>query len=145
MRLFKAFILVSLLYTHQASAESRSSAWILEYIDSVNVEIVDRIKDGRWTNLKEVREYAEEKLRSKRLKIQDFDGEYTLRIYGFGQKSPFCHAYLELSLMSVAKNWDGLESTEFTLLSQGSLIYHASKLNSDIVNFTQEFMKMFEE
>ena len=93
-KLIKAFTLISLIFTYQANAENSLSAWMFDYIDSVNVEIDDKITDGCWTNLKEVREYSEKKLRANRLKVVDFDAEYTLEIQGLGQRTLHCHAYV---------------------------------------------------
>ena len=142
-RLIKAFTLISLIFTHKANAENSLSAWMFDYIDSVNVEIDDKITDGCWTNLKEVREYSEEKLRSSRLKVVDFDGEYTLEIQGLGQRTLHCHAYVSIKIRSTGNNADGIASDALILLTRQSFIYSETKLNNKIIGFMQAFFNEF--
>ena len=142
-KLIKAFTLISLIFTHQANAENSLSAWMFDYIDSVNVEIDDKITDGCWTNLKEVREYSEEKLRSSRLKVVDFDGEYTLEIQGLGQRTLHCHAYVSIKIRSTGNNADGIASDALILLTRQSFIYSETKLNNKIIGFMQAFFNEF--
>lgn len=67
--------------------------WFKEMgIKNVKIVIQDDIKDGCWTNLKEVREYTEEKLRIIGLKAVDETSSVTqadlnLAIIGVGQKT----------------------------------------------------------
>jgi hypothetical protein len=143
MKLIKALTLSSLLFTHQANAENSLSAWIFDYVDSINVEIDDQITDGCWTNLKEVREYSEKKLRANRLKVVDFDAEYTLEIQGLGQKTLHCHAYVSIKIRSTGNNADGIASNALILLTRQSFIYSETKLNSKIIGFVQAFFNEF--
>ena len=51
-----------------------SKAWSTELQNiKANVFLQDSATGGCWTNLKETREYAEEKLRMKNIQIADFD------------------------------------------------------------------------
>ena len=143
MKLIKALTLSSLLFTHQANAENSLSAWMFDYVDSINVEIDDQITDGCWTNLKEVREYSEKKLRANRLKVVDFDAEYTLEIQGLGQKTLHCHAYVSIKIRSTGNNADGIASNALILLTRQSFIYSETKLNSKIIGFVQAFFNEF--
>ena len=143
MKLIKALTLSSLLFTHQANAENSLSAWIFDYVDSINVEIDDQITDGCWTNLKEIREYSEKKLRANRLKVVDFDAEYTLEIQGLGQKTLHCHAYVSIKIRSTGNNADGIASNALILLTRQSFIYSETKLNSKIIGFVQAFFNEF--
>lgn len=143
MKLIKALTLSSLLFTHQANAENSLSAWIFDYVDSINVEIDDQITDGCWTNLKEVREYSEKKLRANRLKVVGFDAEYTLEIQGLGQKTLHCHAYVSIKIRSTGNNADGIASNALILLTRQSFIYSETKLNSKIIGFVQAFFNEF--
>jgi len=143
MKLIKALTLSSLLFTHQANAENSLSAWIFDYVDSINVEIDDQITDGCWTNLKEVREYSEKKLRANRLKVVDFDAEYTLEIQGLGQKTLHCHAYVSIKIRSTGNNADGIASDALILLTRQSFIYSETKLNNEIIGFMQAFFNEF--
>ena len=143
MKLIKALTLSSLLFTHQANAENSLSAWIFDYVDSINVEIDDQITDGCWTNLKEVREYSEKKLRANRLKVVDFDAEYTLEIQGLGQKTLHCHAYVSIKIRSTGNNADGIASNALILLTRQSFIYSETELNSKIIGFVQAFFNEF--
>ena len=143
MKLIKALTLSSLLFTHQANAENSLSAWIFDYVDSINVEIDDQITDGCWTNLKEVREYSEKKLRANRLKVVDFDAEYTLEIQGLGQKTLHCHAYVSIKIRSTGNNADGIASNALILLTRQSFIHSEIKLNSKIIGFVRAFFNEF--
>ena len=143
MKLIKALTLSSLLFTHQANAENSLSAWIFDYVDSINVEIDDQITDGCWTNLKEVREYSEKKLRANRLKVVDFDAEYTLEIQGLGQKTLHCHAYVSIKIRSTGNNADGIASDALILLTRQSFIYSETKLNTKIIGFMKAFFSEF--
>ena len=103
----------------------------------------DKITDGCWTNLKEVREYSEEKLRSNRLKVVDFDGEYTLEIQGLGQRTLHCHAYVSIKIKSTGNNADGIASDALILLTRQSFIYSETKLNTKIIGFMKAFFNEF--
>ena len=107
------------------------------------VEIDDQITDGCWTNLKEVREYSEKKLRANRLKVVDFDAEYTLEIQGLGQKTLHCHAYVSIKIRSTGNNADGIASDALILLTRQSFIYSETKLNNKIIGFMQAFFNEF--
>lgn len=54
-------------YSHGASPDT---------IGSISITINDEAKDACWTNLREVREYAEEKISSKRYNLVPENGNY---------------------------------------------------------------------
>ena len=69
MRFF-AFLFAITAWSSQAEADYHS-AFDFSEIASVHVQLVDTATGACWTNLKEVREYAEEKFRIKGVKIVD--------------------------------------------------------------------------
>ena len=69
MRFF-ALLFAVLAWSSQAEADYHS-AFDFSEIASVHVQLVDIATGACWTNLKEVREYVEEKFRMKGVKIVD--------------------------------------------------------------------------
>ena len=75
-----ALVLTAFILGNQASAEeflydNRITAEDLKSIQSVEIKLVDNATGACWTNLKEVREYAEEKLRMKGIKVSSRKSE----------------------------------------------------------------------
>lgn len=75
-----AIVLTAFILGNQASAEeflydNRITAEDLKSIQSVEIKLVDNATGACWTNLKEVREYAEEKLRMKGIKVSSKKSE----------------------------------------------------------------------
>jgi len=73
-------IFLASIFSSTATAQWYSSGGTSESVSSISVSLVDNAKDACWTNLREVREYAEEKLRLKRYNVVADDGDYTFEI-----------------------------------------------------------------
>jgi hypothetical protein len=56
-------------------------------IGTINVSLNDSVDGACWTNLKEVREYAEEKLRQQGYEVVSKEGKYNFRISVHGGRS----------------------------------------------------------
>jgi hypothetical protein len=112
MRFF-ALLFSVLAWSFQAEADVYDPNFKLSQIKEVNVHLLDNAKGACWTNLREVREYAEEKLRMRGVKVVDqrmsLVGEqtYTLaiavhsrRLYNDGTGP--CWGNFDLGLMTFA-------------------------------------------
>ena len=85
MRFFTLICALMVWATSSQAQELHDDAFRLSQIDGVRVSLLDYAKGACWTNLKEVRDYAEEKLRIKGVKINDEIGmdpgkDYVLEI-----------------------------------------------------------------
>lgn len=142
MRSILSLAVCCLLLFGKAHAEptTLSQTPIFNHINSINVELDDQVSNGCWTNLKEVREYAEEKLRGMRLNVVDFDGEYTLRIFAFGQRYQFCHAYVALQFVTEMYTRDKI-TARASILGSGGLVYSGVNLNTEILDQVQSVLK----
>ena len=65
MRFFTLICALMVWATSSQAQELHDDAFRLSQIDGVRVSLLDYAKGACWTNLKEVRDYAEEKLRIK--------------------------------------------------------------------------------
>ena len=77
-----AVVALILLIGSSATAKVYDDKFDLKNVASIGVELVDNADGACWTNLKEAREYAEEKLRMRGAKI-DKDGAATANNYRF--------------------------------------------------------------
>ena len=68
MRFF-AFLFAITAWSSQTGAEVYDPRFKLSQINDVDIQLLNDATGACWTNLKEVREYAEEKLRMKGVKI----------------------------------------------------------------------------
>ena len=89
-RLFAITALMSGLWCGTANAQNVAPNVNPQSIGPVDVSLVDNMSDACWTNLRDVREYAEEKLhmsgystRGNQLEL----GRYTLRVLAVGYRS----------------------------------------------------------
>ena len=62
-------LIISILIASPSHALFNSDSFRLAHTGTVHVQLNDDAKNGCWTNLRETREYAEEKLRSKGAKL----------------------------------------------------------------------------
>ena len=79
-------ITVAVLFT----TTNAVNAWFLSdpnSIGSITVALDDDAQNACWTNLREAREYAEEKLNIERYDVLAEDGEYTFNIHVFAMRS----------------------------------------------------------
>jgi hypothetical protein len=71
---------IFLFSSFSANAQYYSSGANPTTVESISVEILDSAIEGCWTNLREVREYAEEKLRIAGYEVESNGGEYSFGI-----------------------------------------------------------------
>lgn len=117
--------------------------WLKEMgIKNVKIVIQDQVKDGCWTNLKEVREYAEEKLRIIGLKVIDemnSDESYyvNLGIIGVGQRTIVgCTGNGTVVLYYTHPIVEGSERTVVTAIASRVMSFYGTgnaKLNDGMV------------
>ena len=75
-----AFLMILAVQIRPAAANLWDQDFKLSEIAGVEVKLVDDAKKGCWTNLREVREYTEEKLRMKGAKILNLGDKNPLAV-----------------------------------------------------------------
>ena len=78
MRSFLIILLVSISMHVNAQTIVWDEAFRVSDAASIDIKLIDDARQGCWTNLKEVREYAEEKLRMKGAIVVDLRNSYPL-------------------------------------------------------------------
>ena len=137
MRQLMMVIAASFLMTADVQAANKS----LSGVKTVKIDLEDDAKGACWTNLKEVREYAEEKFRIKGIKVvEDYPkhndrvvfekGMYWLRITVVGERlytdgSGPCMGYFLFSLETAV--W--LDSVQHFAILTGSTTKAKNKTN----------------
>ena len=125
-----------------------NEAFSLSGTKSVSVALADDAKDGCWTNLRETREYAEEKLRLKGANIVpqpgmgEHDYELQVSVNAFRTRSG-CVASIELELRSMTafKNLKGEFIAHFAVVGRSYKLYSGyDKMNNDVLNQVKEFI-----
>ena len=115
---------------------------------SVAVVILDDAKDGCWTNLRETREYAEEKLRSKGAKVVSeqryLPNHYAFTISVLGYRTTIgCVADMEVELITGAtienSNGDNIVHLGFAA-REGRIINGYDKANNEVLNLVKRFI-----
>ena len=88
MSRWKIYAILALFFSCDANAQFYSSDANPSTVESISVRIIDEATDGCWTNLREVREYAEEKLRIAGYKVVSQEGEYrfVINVHAFRLK-----------------------------------------------------------
>jgi predicted TIM-barrel fold metal-dependent hydrolase len=142
------FVVLMLMFGSQAGAagffvDPDISADDLSKI-SVTVFIDDNAKGACWTNLREVREYAEEKFRFKRVKVvpygKQFDPDSSAYMFqisvaayrNFANNAGPCvgHLFFKLS------GWSLLHGVKHNI----EMGYHLSKVHAESKNFNQQVL-----
>ena len=120
----------------------------LSAITSISIVLEDEAKDGCWTNLRETREYVEEKLRSKGANLVpnynagDHDYRFNVSVLAYRAQGG-CVATIKVSLYTIL----GFENTK------GVKVYHVAnageqiqlisgypKANNVVLNLVREFI-----
>lgn len=136
------YILGFCLFASPCFCEAIDSNFKLSATKSVAVVLLDDAKDGCWTNLRETREYAEEKLRSKGAKVVPEEG-YLPNSYSFlinvlsYRTTSGCAASIGVTLEtpSLVKNSNGDTIIHFGIASRdGTLITGYDKANNEVLN-----------
>lgn len=114
-----------------------------EEIGSVSISLIDNAGDACWTNLKEVREYAEEKLRGRGYQLRDDSSalvNYTLMINVNAfrhQAAPTCVSSIAVNIMKALTS-DGVFG--FHVIAMKDIIV-TSPLNGNVNNRVIETVK----
>ena len=101
-------------------------------VGPINVKLVDGAKDACWTNLREAREYAEEKLKIKGYDVvAKYAGEYEFRINvnAFQDNRGVCVGNIEVSI-------------EAPITHDGIFGYHVIGIKSTIVTNSNNLNKL---
>ena len=148
-----AMILVFYLFAFPCLANP-SPGFKLSSTTSVKVKLNDDAKDGCWTNLRETREYAEEKLRSKGANIVperrygNHDYQLTVSVVGGRlnvNNKCIANITLELVTMVVLKNSSGDDITHFADVHQNEhLIAGYNKVNNSVLDYVKVFIDELE-
>ena len=144
-----AMILVFYLFAFPCLADP-SPGFKLSSTTSVRVELLDDAKDGCWTNLRETREYAEEKLRSKGANIVpefiygDHNYQFTVNVVaGRLKNNNKCIANIQLVLKTMVdlKNSSGDYVMHFADVHQHEhLITGYNKVNNNVLDYVKVFI-----
>ena len=143
MRLF--LITLALIFANQATAITLSE------MESVRVIFEDGAKNGCWTNLRESREYVEEKLRQKGAKITDRDtlinarlktymfylNVNAKRIYKDGTGPCYGNVKAKVETITTVNGDDGF----FILKDEGSIILRTDNFNRDILDIISDLVR----
>lgn len=115
---------------------------------SVSVTLADDASDGCWTNLRETREYAEEKLRAKGANIvpQPVAGlhNYELAVSVNAYRTKFgCVANVNLQIRALIRvpNLKGDQLGHFALVAGSNQLFSGyDKMNNEVLNEVKEFI-----
>ena len=151
MRLF-ALLFAVMTWSSQVEAEVFDDSFRLSQIKGVHVFLWDNAKGACWTNLREVREYAEEKLRMKGAKLvdpkmlPDMEQVYTLaievtskRLYKNGTGA--CWGYTHLGLMTGAMIHGSLHAA--LIAEKRAAVREPANLNRHVIDRVSEFIAEF--
>ena len=119
---------------------------------AITVTLEDDASGACWTNLKETREYAEEKVRMLGGKIDDFDlplaseRKYELYIYvhlsrQFVNDTGDCYGNVRISLRTYAIIDTVFHNAEIARYS--AILLHQDNLNATIINAMSKFFSVF--
>ncbi|MDC0431674.1 hypothetical protein OAL97_04105 [Paracoccaceae bacterium] len=144
-------VLLTLLLTFasQPKAEIVDSRFELANLSSVSVTLEDDAINACWTNLKEVREYAEEKLHMQGVNVDDeklpmaTENDYTLFIKVFSQRlyengNGPCHGTVEISLQTFVLI-NGVLHVAY-IASDGRLTANKRNLNQAVIETVSDFI-----
>ena len=143
-----AMILVFYLFAFPCLAEI-NKAFHLSSTESVFVDLYDDAKNGCWTNLRETREYAEEKLRAKGANIiqeQTYLEDhyiFAVGVMAYRTGTGNCVAAIDVDLKTIAflKNTNGDDVFHFASVgSRGYIISGYNKANSNVLDTVKSFI-----
>ena len=152
IRLFThtAILTLILIIGSPATATVYDDKFDLKNVASIAVELLDSANGACWTNLKEAREYAEEKLRMRGAKI-DNDGVATANNYRFqirvkGNRiyenvAGPCYGGVSLKLFTF-----GYFNGTWHVISAGThdeALLHPENLNKSVIRAIKEFIAEF--
>jgi hypothetical protein len=143
-RLFAITALMTGLWCGTASAQ-----WVFanvnpQSIGPVAVTLYDDVSGACWTNLREVREYAEEKLRMSGYEIRDDNSgfRYELGIHVLGYRNRGCIGSIRIELMSlnIANRVEGHILGEHVVARYSYVANDPNNLNNVVIEVVQELI-----
>ena len=148
-RWIETIIISVLMFAGQSAfAGWGNDAFRLSDTKSVSVKLSDYASDGCWTNLRETREYAEEKLRAKganmvpQFGVDDNHYQFDVSVDAFRTKTG-CVANIDLSLYTMAsvKNLKGELIGHFAVVAGVNNLFSGfDKMNNEVLNLVKEFI-----
>lgn len=108
-------------------------------VPTLRVEIDDQADDGCWTNLAEVKTYAEDKLELMGYAVQDaHEGyDFSITVVAYRMPNNVCSASLTISVKSL-KSADGLFGIHTLAINDG-IVTEPDNLNSFVLEKVQNF------
>jgi hypothetical protein len=125
-------ITLAVLFT----ATNAANAWFIpepNSIGSIEVALGDNARNACWTNLRQAREYAEEKLVIERYDVLADDGEYIFNISVTGGRDirGMCIGYVEVSI-SAGSIHNGVVGLHF-IGEEGGTFVRPGDLNNAVI------------
>ena len=136
---------------------SQASAWVSKEfipsnVDTINVKIIDDAKEGCWTNISEVKRYAEDKLELAghnvyRNKKDSFTGyrDYKLVIQIIANRTALIECYGAYRIMLYKINETKDITGIFTAGEKIMTFKGAKNVNQHILGFVSDFMEEVED
>jgi hypothetical protein len=142
-------LMIALMMTlaTQAGAEGRDKSFNISG-KNFFVLLNDGAVGGCWTNLKEVREYSEEKLRMLRAVVGsgwEKDG-FVFEIFVNSERvinnSNFCYGYVEVKVLDM-KYWGPPINRTALVSSYGSIVISDPNLNNSVLDLVKKALDEF--
>lgn len=139
MKNFIAALLLMILTFGNASAQYVGKDVAPEAVGPIEVTITDGAKGGCWTNLREVREYTEEKLRIKEYTVVDSKSNYYFEISVTAfRNSGNCIGHIDIKVYT--GNYRDNVFGFHTIVSGGNVSITPRNLNNDTLDLVHEII-----
>jgi hypothetical protein len=138
-------VMLAVLFTtfDAASAQGYSPDANPTSVDSISVSLTDAASDACWTNLREVREYAEEKLKIEGYNVVADEGEYTFMIAAnaFRDNQGYCVGSHSISIFKYAVV-DGINGVHQIGMLGGHGGRQKTNFNSWVINMISSMIAL---
>jgi len=143
-RLFAITALLTGLWCGTANAQFVSNDVSPRSIGPITIAISDDATSACWTNLREVREYTEEKLRMSRYSVVQNAGDYSHQGFYFHievigvRTNGMCDGMVSVELVDYMSNASGFGW--FTMGAHNVLTTNYNNLNNSVITAVQDFI-----
>ena len=143
-RLFAITALMSGLWCGTANAQFVSNDVSPRSIGPITIDLSDDATGACWTNLREVREYTEEKLRMSRYSVVQNAGDQSHQGFYFNiavigiRTNGMCDGMVRVELVDFMSNASGFGW--FTMGTHSVLVTNSNNLNNAVITVVQEFI-----
>ena len=143
-RLFAITALLTGLWCGTASALFVSDDVSPRSIGAITIELADDAKGACWTNLREVREYTEEKLRMSRYSVVQNAGDHSHQGFYFNievissRNNGLCDGMVRVQLVDYMSNASGFGA--FLMGFHTVVVWNYDNLNNAVISTVQEFI-----